>query len=320
MPKSRPIADVVDDWNSYWLGSQAASAEECGGVKHPLVSSFWAAFFREQQGSSLNTLDVAAGSGAIVAAAQGAGLNLGDFVCLDTSTAAITTLVERFPDVKGLVADALSIPLAKHSLDVTTSQFGVEYAGMDAINELIRVLVPGGRMGLLLHCQDSVIYREAAASVDAIARLQASRFIPMALEMFEAGFAIFQGVAPQRYRHAAKEFKPVYHSLEAIMDQHGVHVAGDTVCELYNSVARIQNRLQHHDGREVLDWLTRIDSELTAYSGRMDSMCDVALSKDNFDLLCDQLHDKQFEIQQAGRLQTPGQTDPVAWFLVANKK
>ena len=60
-----------------------------------------------------------------------------EFTCIDISESAISTLVDRFPEVSGVVADARAIPLESESYDVAASQFGIEYAGLEAIDEML---------------------------------------------------------------------------------------------------------------------------------------------------------------------------------------
>ncbi len=312
----------IADWDSYWNGSQDRASFGSGGINHPAISAFWATFFKAAgtQLRTTKTIDVASGTGAVVAAAHQAVENPGSFTCLDASEAAIATLQKNNPSVNVLVADALSIPLPDASFDLATSQFGVEYAGRDAVKEMIRLLSPNGRIALVMHSDTSIIFEESNASLDAVARLESSQFIPLAIEMFEFGFAIFHGAKPDKFEVAALKLKPAFKSLEPIMDEHGTHVAGDTICELYNEVARIQGRMKHHDQTEVLQWLKTMGEELQAYKGRMASMQDAALDEQGFSSLCDTLRDHQFDIQQAELLRVPNHPLPLAWLLTAQRQ
>lgn len=323
MPKPHSSPGVVDDWDRYWKGSRDGAAFSSGGISHPAVSAFWTVFFLAADPQQARIIDVAAGTGSVVAAAQQVGRNPEDFICIDTSSAAITTLCAQYPGVQGVVADALSIPLADNSLDFATSQFGVEYAGVKAVDEMVRLLVPGGRIALVMHCQASIIYEEAVSSLDAIARLKTSRFLPLAIKMFRLGFAVLSDKSKEKseeFRAAATEFKPAFKSLEPIMDEHGTHVAGDTICELYNEVAHIRARMHKYEEKEVLEWLAKMTKELDAYEGRMASMCEAALQADDLDVLCDGLRNKQLEIQQAELLRVSNHPSPLAWVLTAYKK
>jgi len=96
-------------------------------------------------------LDVAAGSGntAIAAARRGASVTASDFV------APLLEVARERAELDGLqlataVADAQALPFEDRSFDVVLSTFGAMFAPdqQRAADELLRVLRPGGRIGL----------------------------------------------------------------------------------------------------------------------------------------------------------------------------
>jgi SAM-dependent methyltransferase len=90
-------------------------------------------------------LDVACGSGlaAELAALRGAG------VCgIDASERLVAVARRRSPDADLRVGDMHALPWADASFDVVTSFRGVWGTTTDALAEIRRVLVPGGRLGL----------------------------------------------------------------------------------------------------------------------------------------------------------------------------
>jgi len=315
-------SQVADSWDTYWHGTGDVGAYSSGGVNHPAILAFWDEFFQgvKQDYNKPKIIDIASGNGAVVERALAAfGDELPDFTCLDVSDAAVANIRDRFPQVKGLVTDARSIPLDSGSFDIATSQFGVEYAGLEAINEAARLLASGGRLALLLHSQAGSIHRECMESLDATIRLQESRFIPYAIEMFDAGFKAVRGADRAPYEAAGKQFAPAIVALEAIMEQYGQHVAGDTIVRLYNDVGQIHQEIQHYEPAEVLDWLSRMDGELDAYAGRMSSMSDSAVDSEAFEKICDGLRNRDCTIERAEPLIAPDQDLPLAWILIAIK-
>ena len=313
---------IAHNWDTYWHGTGDIGAYSSGGVNHPAILTFWDEFF---QGVELGykkpkIIDIASGNGAVVERALSTfGDEQPDFTCLDVSDAAITNIRERFPQVKGLVTDARSIPLDSGSFDIATSQFGVEYAGLEAINEAARLLASGGRLALLLHSQAGSIHRECMESLDAVIQLQKSRFIPYAIEMFSTGFKAVRGADRAPYEAAGKQLAPAIGALEAIMKQYGQHVAGDTIARLYSDVGQIHQEIQHYEPADVLDWLGRMDGELDAYAGRMSSMSDSAIDNDTFEQICDGLRNRDYTIERAEPLIAPDQDLPLAWVLIATK-
>ena len=311
---------VAASWETYWQGTGKAGAYASGGVSHPAILAFWDEFFRtvQQVYGAPGIIDIASGNGAVVERALAVlGGERPQFTSLDVSAVSIENIRSRFPGVRGLIADARSIPLDSGGFDVVTSQFGVEYAGVEAIEEAARLVAAQGRLALLLHSKASSIHKECEESLDAIVRLRQSKFIPYAVRMFQAGFEACRGADRAHYEAAATQLVPAVKALESILEQYGRHVAGDTVARLYADVNTIHRAIQRYDPAEVLGWLARMDSELDAYMGRMSSMCRAALDSDAFERILAGVRKRGFTALHAGPLYAPGHDRPLSWALVA---
>jgi len=315
-------SEQSDSWDTYWRGIGAASAYSSGGVNHPLIHNFWDDFFNHQMGKLDNPriIDIASGNGAVLKQALDIFANQPfSLSSLDVSSAAIENIAQQFPMVEGLVADAASIPLESSSFDLVCSQFGVEYAGQEAIFETARLVADGGYLVLLLHCQGSTIDLECKQSLDATRRLQDSGFIEKSSILFKAAFAAMQGAARQPYEDAAKQLAPAISSLEDIMREYGPHVAGDTIIRLYNDVDEIHQKIQRVDQQEVLSWLEGMQLELEAYAARMTTMSQAAINADDFELIKTQLDTSGFSFERAEFLQGTEHEQILAWCVIARK-
>jgi ubiquinone/menaquinone biosynthesis C-methylase UbiE len=313
---------VAAGWDTYWHGAGGGAAFSRGGTSHPLVLSFWDEFFGKvrEDYTRPRVVDIASGSGAVVDCARAAlGGIPAEFTCVDISESAIAALVKRLPDVTGVVADARDIPLESEAYDIATSQFGIEYAGLDAVYEIARLPAPGGRLALLLHHRHGGIYRQCAASLDAIRMMQAEEFVPRVIETFEAGFAAYRGGSKSAYQAAATRLNPALRAVESIMRKHGRDVADGTVVRLYKDVAAVHGRLPNYEPSEVLSWLRGLQKELEAYAERMASMCDAAIDADTFEKLRDGLQHKGFVIDRADALQNAATGVPLGWALIATR-
>ena len=311
-----------DSWDTYWQGTGDVGAFSSGGASHPAIRAFWEEFFNNVKENYTNPeiIDIASGNGAvlerIIEAYAGQPINL---TSLDLSAAAIENINQRFPAVDGLVADAAEIPRESGSFDIVTSQFGVEYAGTDAIREAARLVADNGKLVLLLHNASGSIHQECRQSLEAIKRLQASHFIPAAIEMFDAGFKAVRGADRAAYDEAGKKLAPAIKELEAIMTQYGQHVAGDTIAKLYNDVGQIHQRIQHYEPDDILNWLKRMDGELNAYAGRMSSMSEAAIDNIGFDSIQAGLRAQGLVIERAEALHISDHDLPMAWVVIAKK-
>jgi len=310
---------VAESWDTYWHGARESGAYSAGGTSHPLVLNFWGEYFKGRQGD-LKIVDIASGNGAVLESASAVfGETMTGFTCVDISESAIATLRRRFPDVDGIVADANSIPLGSEDFDIATSQFGLEYAGLHVVAEIARLVTSGGELALLLHHRSGGIYRQCAASRDAIEKLQQAGFVPGVIDTFDAGFAAIRGADRSRYEATAKKLVPAIRAVESIMEQHGTDVADGTIVRLYKDVRTINGRLSHYDPSEVMDWLGTLEEEIAAYAGRMSSMCDVALGDDDFATLCTRIENHGFELKRANALTNADRGIPLAWSIIATR-
>jgi ubiquinone/menaquinone biosynthesis C-methylase UbiE len=317
-PESKPVAS----WDTYWQGARGGAAYSANGGAHPSLRSFWCDFVRELGESCAHPriIDIASGSGAVIDCVRSVlGRSACDVTCVDFSESAIRALHARFPDVTGVVADASALPLESGSCDAVTSQFGVEYAGADAIDEIARLPVPGGRLALLMHQQGSSIYKRCAESVDVIGALQDAKFIPRAMAVFEAGFAACRGESRAAYEAAVAELKPAVQTVEAMIEKYGTQVADGALARLYGDVARIHGRLPGYVPGEVMAWLSGMQRELEAYSRRMADMCAAAVDADSFAGIRSKLTHAGFDISCAESLREIESGEPLGWALVGSK-
>jgi hypothetical protein len=232
----------------------------------------------------------------------------------------MATLQQRFPSVTTIVADAASIPFDSGQFDIVTSQFGAEYAGEAAFREARRMLAPNGSMGFMIHHAEGSIYQKCASSLDAVRRTRESKFIPLALRLFETGFAALRGADRTPYDAAGTALNPALAVLEDVIHTHGADVAGGTIALLYEDVAKIHGQLPQYNHAEVAAWLQKTEFELEAFSGRMSSMCESALDEAAFARLVSEVSNSGLTIVRADSLKDPQDTRPLAWIIVARRQ
>ena len=314
--------EAAEAWNKYWSGVNEAEAYSVGGVSHPAIQAFWKQFFFESaQGfDHPEMFDIGSGDGALLDIALRAfGVEGVDITSIDVSEAAIEGIRQRFPGVSSMIANAASVPIDSGKFDIISSQFGIEYAGAEAFDEAARLLAIGGKIALVMHKENSCIHYECAQALDAINRLQESKFIPLAGEMFSKGFEAVRGKDRKPYDEAASRLSPAVESLEEILKQYGEHVAGDTIIGLYSGVADIHSNIQKYDPDEVLAWLKRLDGEMETFEARMSLMMECAMDKEAFELACASFEQAGCKIDQAGPLLAPDEDLPSAWVIVASR-
>jgi SAM-dependent methyltransferase len=313
-------ADVGGSFDTYWHGLDEAGAFAMEAFNHPSILAFWIQFFKSVRTryDAPRMIDLASGNGAVVDSAyavfESAPLSIR---CVNISETAIRQLTRRFPDVDGVVGDVRSISNGAERFDIVTRQFGVEYGGWETVADAARFLAPGGTLALLLHNSDGAIQAECVANLDAVRRLRDSRFIPLAKTMFEAAFDAVGGADREPYDTAAERLAPAVQAVERLFHEHGEHVAGDALATLYRDVGRIHQKIQRYDREEVVNWLERMDVELSAYSERMAGMSGASVDQDQFDSICAKLAERGCHIEQAGPFFPAGDDRSLAWALIA---
>ncbi len=207
-----------------------------------------------------------------------------------------------------------------YSFDLVTSQFGVEYAGLEGILEAARLVGVGGDLVLVLHCRPGAIYGECSISLQVVDRLRQARFLPLAKAMFKAGFAAFHDAERRPYERAVRKFKPAFRSLEQMLLKHGEGVASGFLLRLRNDIGQIDRRLRHYDPREVLHWIERLNDELMSYRHRMKSTTDAAIKRKTLEQIGVRLTELGFSLIETVPLGAETGNTQLAWSLRARRE
>lgn len=321
MPPEQPDPAARASWDSYWKNAGDTAAFSHADQSPPAIVAFWDSVFAPfGESGPARMLDVATGSGAVVD--QALGKWPADSVavsCVDISPAAIERVAARHPGVNGIVADSRRIPAEDASFDLVTSQFGIEYGGLAALDEAARLVAPAGTLAALLHRDGSIIHRQSAADLAAVRRLRDARFIELAETFFRAGFDAVRGGDRQAYDDAGKALAPAVSAAENIIDELGPDVAGGAVARVYEDVARIHGGIQNYAPEDVLAWTARMKDEFAAYGDRMTSMCSAVLDDEAFAHACERVRAAGFDIARGNELMSVDGRQRLAWALVAKR-
>ena len=316
------------DWDAYWQNAASASAHKQGGPQDEVLERYWLGFFAEilpRLEIDSRMLDIACGNGAVPGFACGVLRDLGRVgdaavYGLDGSPAALGEMRRRHPGIQGLAAHGASLPFRDNSLDLVSSQFGLEYAGADAVMEAARVVKPGGMFCAILHLHGGAIFQECEVNLKAINGVRASRLLPCFEALFHAALALQQGRADRdSFLAADKSFAAAVAAVEDVFRHWGKTVADGMLLRLYTDVAHMYRRLKYYDQAEVFAWIGNMGRELDAYAGRMASMLEAALDESGLERLTGQLTGEHFLIHRRETLNMGPQARPAAWVVVAEK-
>lgn len=159
-------------WSDYWRSGRTdvMTVQTAGGPVAFDTQPIWANWFQTFD-TGAHLLDLATGNGQVAGYASGAAAAGGKtFAITGVDYADVEAAGARLPRDCRLIGGVglEKLPFPAESFDGAASQFGIEYADTrPALQELGRVLKPGGRALMLIHHADSVITRQTADQIAA---------------------------------------------------------------------------------------------------------------------------------------------------------
>lgn len=159
-------------WSDYWRSGRTdvMTVQTPAGPVAFDTEPIWGNWFQSFD-TGAHLLDLATGNGQVAGYASGAATASGKtFAITGVDYADVEVASARMPaDCRLLGGVALEkLPFPAAAFDGASSQFGIEYADTRAaLQELGRVLKPGGKALMLIHHSDSVITRQTADQIAA---------------------------------------------------------------------------------------------------------------------------------------------------------
>jgi SAM-dependent methyltransferase len=306
---------VAADWEPYWRGSANSAALQ----SELQLDELWAGLFGQLQNGSKPTslLDVACGNGAVTRMALQTWPGLVSSG-LDLSPAALREYGSRYPAATGVVGDSLSMPFVDSSFDLVVSQFGFEYAGLGALEEMLRLVAPDGSIIAIMHLRDGAIYRECALNLDVVEELRRLRVMELTRLAFIAGFALNAGRGKvAEFRKAEADFVPAIRGLEQLLNKYGSNTADGLLRQLHGDISQMYRQMSAYAEEDVMAWIKGMETELQAYSGRMQAMLTAAVGDAQFQQWCERAQALGFKLERKEKIALAAKTENAAWMLTA---
>jgi len=313
---------VAGDWDTYWRGTHENAAHQEGSPQDIVLAQYWGELFARQLDVAAPRclLDLACGNGAVTGFALQAAPQV-TVCCLDYSASAVIELQKRYPAALCVSADALQTPFASASFDVVASQFGVEYAGSEAVGEAARLVAPGGVLALILHLHEGGIYRECERNLAAVETIQASKLMVHARAAFSSSFELNAGVGTlEDFKAAQERLAPAVQALRQLVDTMGSDVASGLPEKLYRDIAHMYRRMAAYEQEDIMQWIDGMVSELEAYAGRMSSMLNAAVNSETMQGICTGLSQQGFTVLKQHRLKMGPESEAAAWVLECQRQ
>ena len=307
-----------EDWERFWAGSVAT--QDLAAIQLPALESLWATLLAglSFEEPDLIAVELASGSGSVSKyLMKHPLLESATKVALDAS---LSALMQTQFDECPVAGNLDRLPFADRSIQLLTSQFGVEYAGLASIESALECVAPNGYFIFVMHIKDGAISAECGSNLMAIERFLETGFIEAARTLLGS----LWGNAPEvEQLDNVKRFKRAVRATEATLLQLPDGQGRDTSLQTYNAIADIVEEPRSFDPSVAGKWFLEAESELLSYCSRMRQMRSVALSRQGFSSLVDKAIAKGFHISEQGVLKNEGQPEQeaeLAFYLIGQRR
>lgn len=295
-----------ENWSTYWQQDGAGGEVFVGsdGEGNSEIADFWRSIFADVTNARI--IDIACGAGSVLGHVPAS--EMLDLVGADVSIDALRLLKSRNIGAGAVVASAIALPFPKHSFDLVVSQFGIEYAGVDAFARAFELLKPGGRFSALSHVRDGYIDSKNAALQAGVQKVVELDFIVLARQLTRAAYS---GIGVDE---AVRQFQPAEKGLAL----HVIENPGGFHGHLYGGFRQLFERRARYDESDITGWLDGMASELTVNQTRLNAMRKAALSESCISKVRSLA--TQLGVQMTvSEMTLAGQTLPVAWRIDGRK-
>lgn len=281
-------------WAAYWTGASGDDAAVRSPESAARLDRYWSQTLAARLDGldSISHLELACGSGAVtralVGAARQAGVDTPRLVCSDYARTAVaqalSTLARERP--AGAVADASRPPFAAGSFDLITSQFGIEYAGMEAFTAALPLLAKGGALIALVHIAEGPIASECRANLDLLRAEQEVGLVAGMARLLRMARKVDAGKG--NASALARQEAALSDAINAVRQKVLAAPQGparDLLQRLIQDMVTLYQRRQAYAPRDADGWLEHQTAELESYAARMRSMLDAALSEADIETL-----------------------------------
>ncbi|XOV79074.1 MAG: class I SAM-dependent methyltransferase [Aestuariibacter sp.] len=296
-------------WSEYWQNEGVTG--ECfvdkTGKKHPQITAFWQQHIDVAKGRRL--LDLASGAGSIFV--DNPSLEGCELIALDYSEIALQQLINKIPSCFAIKASASQLPFKYNTFDQIVSQFGVEYAGVEAIPNAYRYLKPGGKLAFLCHIRDGFVDTRNQIELEGALLCQSLQFVQAAKDVVSALYDV-DATNIDSSMQVFREIEPKFASF-ATKHQFGV------LFHLYSGFRQLITNRQKYYLQDILKWLDGMNGEIAKTQQRLHEIISVALNTQQVENIAEELLSQGAENILIKEFLLEGHDKPVAWHICARK-
>lgn len=316
------------EWDQYWQSARVAACDGAEGSNYrESIQSAWRRFLTTQ-GDGRTLVDIATGNGAVPLLARDiASENNWRWRIVGVDSASIDPpafLKEAGIDTSGIEflgnTRAEYLPFPDGSVDIVTSQYGLEYTDMSrVVAEVARIQKPGGVFQFVLHAAEGGIVRSAGAEVnDCDFLLNDTKLFRAADEFFRAvGEVESSGRPPNQAQHerclqAKAEF-------EKALKVAGARAANVRKPEVFHYVINTIMEMHKHRARFELDSMLgkigAVRDAVRAHRARLRANVECALSSEQLSDLASSLETLGMTVEHSDALMDESGESMIGWVM-----
>lgn len=242
-------------WQHYWRENRLAACVPDNPASAAAIEAHWKAYFADLPDGT-RVLDVATGNGVLLVWAAQAAAGAGKKLALTGVDLADIDPARFLPEHRAELANAKfigktaaeSLPSDDGSFDVVVSQYGLEYADLEAaLGEVARVLAPYGQLHWLAHGADSQVVEQGRSRLADIELLLAK----------DGPFAAMKSyvTARTRGRKVSRATQVLTEALRRAEAHCNSHPPATLVHQLCGGILDTANQFEKYRPADVEHWL-----------------------------------------------------------------
>jgi len=306
------MTNKTDYWSDYWQhdGKGGEVFVNNKGERPAYIADHWSSqLVAVPEGGRM--LDIASGAGSIYESLTDERRASVSLFASDISCNALEILKKKIPHANVVVCSSIELPYEDQSFDMVVSQFGIEYAGIDAFSEAARLVAPGGYLSILSHYENGYIDQRNAAFLSGAKLALSCGYIETAIELTKA---IFSG-SKTKIRKAEKPFIASQIVLAKSFKENpeGIHK------HLYFGYRKMYMKIQNYQERDVIAWLNAMKADIKKNIIKVTEIRKVSLRHSDMDTLRGLLSAEGLIDIGISTLTIPDYEDIVAWTVSARR-
>jgi SAM-dependent methyltransferase len=305
------MSSSIAPWQGFWR-----LMLESGKFESPSVIPEAARFFAKALSADYRedklVLELASGNGALERALRLHSKQMGVWISLDYSWEALK-MSAVMNQSQGVQATLEAMPLAEGACDAVVSQFGFEYAKENVLDSICSIIKPRGRLCMLMHKVDSIIYRDFEATCRQLGEAVQSEFFERLIHVLNG----WDDAPLSSQLISLSDLAALSQQLD-VGEEKSVSLGADFLSYIQINLKKMVSA----EGVENLSaegaWLKSIAIEWGGFLARAQAMVDAALTRNDFLAVQESLMDNGFSIQTAAELKN-GSKDSLGYALCADK-